>query len=185
MLRAAELFFRTQRMMLHESSVLLGDDEVIGGDQSDAGAVADVDARRHRLMSKSRCSTRRMPSITGTAATSSTWALTSPPDGADRRRLPPVMTRWIAHLLGIDVTIEPLTELREAKLTWYVGLDCDATALGDRLWHGEPLDEEANGRVLGAVPADTLPIRRWCVDDFERRTGLSDHGDDRRRSWCG
>src|SRR5215210_2113821 len=30
-LRAAELFFRTQRMMLHESSVLLGDAEVIGG----------------------------------------------------------------------------------------------------------------------------------------------------------
>jgi hypothetical protein len=23
------------------------------------------------------------------------------------------------------------------------------TRLGDRLWHGEPLDEEANGRVLG------------------------------------
>ena len=31
MLRAAELFFRTQRLMLHESAVLLGDAEVIGG----------------------------------------------------------------------------------------------------------------------------------------------------------
>src|SRR5207249_1336992 len=30
-LRAAELFFRTQRLMLHENAVLLGDAEVIGG----------------------------------------------------------------------------------------------------------------------------------------------------------
>ena len=39
------------------------------------------------------------------------------------------MTRWISHLLGIDVSIEPLTELHEAKLTWYVGLDSEATGL--------------------------------------------------------
>ena len=30
-LRAAELFFRPQRIMLHEQSLLLGDEEVIGG----------------------------------------------------------------------------------------------------------------------------------------------------------
>jgi len=30
-LRAAELFFRPQRIMLHEQSLLLGDDEIIGG----------------------------------------------------------------------------------------------------------------------------------------------------------
>ena len=46
-LRAAELFFRTQRLMLHESSVLLGDAEVIGGINPTPGAVADVDAGRH------------------------------------------------------------------------------------------------------------------------------------------
>jgi stress response protein YsnF len=52
-------------------------------------------------------------------------------------------------LLGIEVSIEPLTELRDAKLSWYVGLDTDATEIGDRLWHGEALDEETNGRVRG------------------------------------
>src|SRR5437763_578866 len=49
------------------------------------------------------------------------------------------MTRWIAHLLGIYVAIEPLTQLRDAKLTWYVGLDSEATGIGDRLWRGEAL----------------------------------------------
>jgi hypothetical protein len=58
------------------------------------------------------------------------------------------MTRWIAHLFGIEVTIEPLRELHDTKLTWYVGLDADATRLGDRLWHGEELDEGSAARVL-------------------------------------
>ena len=58
------------------------------------------------------------------------------------------MTRWISHLLGIDVTIEPLRALQDARLTWYVGLDADATRLGDRLWHGDELDERSAGRVL-------------------------------------
>jgi hypothetical protein len=60
-----------------------------------------------------------------------------------------VIKSWLSHLLGIEVSIEALTELRDAKFTWYVGLDSDATAIGDRLWNGEALDEEANGRVLG------------------------------------
>jgi len=58
------------------------------------------------------------------------------------------MTRWIGHLLGLDVTIEPLTQLRDANFTWYVGLDSEATRIGDRLWGGEALDEQTAGRVL-------------------------------------
>ena len=41
------------------------------------------------------------------------------------------MRRWIAHVLGVEVAIEPLTELREAKFTWYVGLDADGSRIGD------------------------------------------------------
>ena len=58
------------------------------------------------------------------------------------------MTRWISHLLGVDVSIEPITQLRDANFTWYVGLDPEATAIGDRLWRGEVLDDETAGRVL-------------------------------------
>jgi hypothetical protein len=59
------------------------------------------------------------------------------------------LTRWIAHLLAVEVVIEPLTELREARFTWYVGLDAEATRIGDRLWNGEALDERTAGRVAG------------------------------------
>lgn len=59
------------------------------------------------------------------------------------------MTRWIVHLLSVDVSIEPIRELRDAKFVWYVGLDAEATQIGDRLWNGEPLDETIQGRVTG------------------------------------
>ncbi len=59
------------------------------------------------------------------------------------------MQRWIAHVLGVEVTIEPLTELREAPLSWYVGLDAEATRIGDLLWNETDIDEAAMAGVIG------------------------------------
>ena len=39
--------------------------------------------------------------------------------------------------------------MRDANLAWYVGLDADATRIGDMLWNGEALDDAARGRVVG------------------------------------
>jgi hypothetical protein len=147
-LRAAELFFRTQRLMMHESAVLLGDAEVIGGVNptpvlslmSMLGATHDVEVEVLDEDNAEHYWHRSDQFDMGLDLT------------AGRRgqaALATVMTRWLSHLLGIEVSIEPLTELRDAKLSWYVGLDTEATAIGDRLWHGEALDEETNGRVLG------------------------------------
>jgi len=145
--RAAELFFRPQRIMLHEQSLLLGDEEVIGGLKmtpvlslmSMVGAptetqidVLDADNAEHYWH---RCDQFDM-GLDLTAGTRGPPALAQ------------AMTRWISHLLGIDVVIEPLQELRDARLTWYVGLDSEATKIGDRLWHGEALDDQTAGRVL-------------------------------------
>jgi hypothetical protein len=60
-----------------------------------------------------------------------------------------VVRRWLSHLLAIDVAIEPLSELRNASLAWYVGLDSEATRIGDALWNGSDLDEETRRRLVG------------------------------------
>ena len=57
--------------------------------------------------------------------------------------------RWVEHLLATAVDVEPLTEMHEARLSWYVGLDAEATRIGDRLWNGEELDSTTLGRVVG------------------------------------
>lgn len=40
-------------------------------------------------------------------------------------------------------------ELQDVTFTWYVGLDADATCIGDALWKGEDLDDQARNRVVG------------------------------------
>ena len=47
-------------------------------------------------------------------------------------------------------------------LTWYVGLDADATRIGDTLWNGDEIDEQTQASIVGlyrltfADPADVL-----------------------------
>jgi hypothetical protein len=60
-----------------------------------------------------------------------------------------VVKRWLSHLLAIDVAIEPLSELRDVPLAWYVGLDSEATRIGDTLWNDSDLDGETRSRLVG------------------------------------
>jgi hypothetical protein len=60
-----------------------------------------------------------------------------------------VIARWISHLLAVDVVVEPLTELREAPLSWYVGLTADATQIGDAIWNEDDTDSALQARLVG------------------------------------
>jgi hypothetical protein len=147
-LRAAELFFRPQRMTLHEGSLIAADEETIAG--------------------RSGTPVSPLVSMLGIPAEAEIAVMND--DNADhyfehsdmfhvaldltagRRGLNALGTaieRWIAHLLAVEVEIEPFTEVRDATLTWYVGLDAEGTKIGDALWNGEPLDEAARARVVG------------------------------------
>jgi len=147
-LRAAELFFRTQRITLHEGSLIAADEETIAGTsgtptsplvsmlglpaEAEIGIMSDDNAEHYFEHSD-----QFHVAIDLTAGRRGLTAFAE------------VMRRWIAHVLGVDVTIEPLIELREAKFTWYVGLDSDGSKLGDHLWNGEELDDASAARVTG------------------------------------
>ena len=79
-----------------------------------------------------------------------------------RKALGEVIARWLWHLLAIDVAIESLTELRDAPLSWYVGLDFDATRIGDAIWNGGDLDDAMRAQLVGLFrlsfrnPADMI-----------------------------
>lgn len=146
-LRAAELFFRPQRILPHEQALLLGDEEIVGG-RSPPPLLS--------LMSMLGAATDTQVDVLSVENAERYWhrsdhfdmALDLTAGGRGPAALAQAMARWISHLLGIDVVIEPLRELRDARLAWYVGLDADATRLGDHLWHGEELDDRSAGRVL-------------------------------------
>ena len=146
--RAAELFFRTQRATVHEGSLLAADEETVGG-----GAQAPVTP----LVSMLGLPAEAAIDVFNDDNAETYWersdrydmALDLTGGRAGLAALAEAMRRWIAHVLGVEVKIEPLTELRETTLSWYVGLDADATKIGDSLWNGEEIDEAAMSRVAG------------------------------------
>jgi hypothetical protein len=146
--RAAELFFRTQRVTLHENSLLAADEETIGGVNTapvtplvsmlGIPAEAEIDVLNDdNAENYWERSDQFDMAIDLTGGHSGLVALAE------------AMRRWIVHVLGVEVTIEPLTELRDAPLSWYVGLDADATRIGDRLWNEADIDEAAMAGVIG------------------------------------
>ena len=146
--RAAELFFRTQRVTLHENSLLAADEETIGGINTSPVTP---------LVSMLGIPAEAAIDIISDDNADSYWersdsfdmALDLTGGRAGLVALAEAIRLWVAHVLGVEVTIEPLTELRDAPLSWYVGLDADATKIGDRLWNGEDLDETAMAGVIG------------------------------------
>src|ERR1700746_853064 len=147
-LRAAELFFRTQRVTLHDGSLIAADEETIaGGGQAPVSPLVSMlglapDAAIEALNDNN---------AGGYWERSDRFDLALNLSGghAGLSALAKAMERWVGHLLSLAVTIEPLTELRKAPLSWYVGLDADATQIGDALWQGDELDGDAMAHVVG------------------------------------
>jgi hypothetical protein len=146
--RAAELFFRTQRATVHEGSLLAADEETVGG-----GAQAPVTP----LVSMLGLPAEAAIDVLNDYNAETYWersdrydmALDLTGGRAGLAALAEAMRRWIAHVLGVEVKIEPLTALCEANLAWYVGLAADATKIGDALWNGEEMDEAVISRIAG------------------------------------
>lgn len=147
-LRAAELFFRPQVLTLHDGSLLAADEETISG--SHQGPVSP-------LVSMLGLPAMGEVDVIGDTNADDYFersdrfdmALDLTAGRAGLIAFSDVLTRWVRHMLGLDVTIEPLLELRDARFAWYVGLDAEGTRIGDLLWSGENLDESTIGRVVG------------------------------------
>jgi hypothetical protein len=147
-LRAAELFFRTQRVTLHDGSLIVADEETIGG--VNTTPVTPL-VSMLGIPAEAEIDVLNGDNAGGYWERSDQFDmaldLTAGREGLDS--LARAMQRWIAHLLGINVVIEALPELQNVNLTWYVGLDADATRIGDMLWHGDDIDDATMGRVVG------------------------------------
>lgn len=146
-LRAAELFFRPQRMTLHDNALLAADDEAISGKAGaplsplvsmlgiPAGAQIDVMTEDNAAQYWER-SDRFDMALDLTAGHRGVAALAV------------VLDRWLRHMLDIDVEVETLREMREVPLTWYIGLDAEATRIGDALWKGEAIGNTVESRII-------------------------------------
>jgi hypothetical protein len=147
-LRAAELFFRPQKLTLHEGSLVAADEETVSGigqrplsplvSMLGLPAAAEIDVLNEvNAGSYWQRSDRFDMALDLTAGR---YGLTA---------LGEAIRCWVGHLLGVSAKVEPLVELQDVPLMWYVGLDAEATRIGDALWNGDELDEAALSRVVG------------------------------------
>jgi hypothetical protein len=147
-LRAAEMFFRPQRLTVHEGSLIAADEETIAG--ASAQPVSP-------LVAMLGLPAAGKVDVLNDDNAGSYWERSDLFDmavdlTAGRRGLAAlgeVIAKWVAHLLALDVAIEPLVEAADVDLIWYVGLDAAATAIGDALWNDEELDQAARERIVG------------------------------------
>ena len=146
--RAAEMFFRPQRVTMHEGSLIAADEEKIGG--INPGSVSPL-VSMLGIPAEADIDVINDDNAAGYWARSDQFDMAIDLTGgrAGLVALAEAMRRWIVHVLGVEVAVEPLTEMRDVNLAWYVGLDADATKIGDLLWRGDDLDEATMAQVIG------------------------------------
>lgn len=59
-----------------------------------------------------------------------------------------VLQRWVAHLLGVQVTIAPLQQIADDAWRWHIGLDVDSMALLNDLYEDRAVEPERLQRLV-------------------------------------
>ncbi len=146
-LRAAELFYRAQRVTYHDGAVLLADAETI--------ELHEQDRHASPLLAM-----LGGPAVTGLDVLDATNAekyfarsdafdmVLSLGNSATRQGLAAAMQAWLRHLLYVRVEIEPVERIEDQDWAWFVGLDAEATRIGNALWEGREPEPGAMERVL-------------------------------------
>ncbi len=151
--RAAEMLFRPQKIAVLEDGAVMAADEMAVEVYSTTGGFGSIG----ELLQNNRTLLRTVDlDVLDADNAAAYWERDERHDLAvslNRGRpalaaLCRVLERWIAHFLGIEVTIEPQREIDDKRWVWHVGLDAEASALLNDLYNRVDIDAERMGRLL-------------------------------------
>ena len=153
-LRAAELFYRSQLAASHEGTLLLADAEVIEAEQH-----AQHDLHSSPLTALLQPKTFGEMDVMDDDNAWTYWsrsdahamAMNIGGNAKARAGLCRVIERWIGHLLGITVNVETTASIEDRDWRWFIGLDSEATRIGNALWHGERMDNSVAERIVALM----------------------------------
>ena len=144
--RAGELFFRRQRLAAEEGQVLVADAATLEAFH-ETGGFGNVG----RLLRRQSTELPQVKMDVLNAENASfyfmrdelySFALDITAGSEGARALATMLERWIAHMTGIGVTIEPVARVEDPRWSWHVGLDVDSTAILDALYRREEVPRE-------------------------------------------
>jgi hypothetical protein len=150
--RAAELFFRPQKVSLRDGAMLLADADTVrlhetGGNYGDLG----------RLLAQAKIRPRQVDlDVLEPHQAGRYWARSERHDtvldfrhgGAGLDAFCRLMEQWLQHFYRIDAGIEAVRAIEDAHWAWHIGLDAQASAILNDLYRGHPLDPSRRRRIL-------------------------------------
>jgi hypothetical protein len=157
--RAAELFYRPQRATHHNDTLLLADAEAIETHEQQRQASPLLAMLAPPAVAELAVLTEdNAAEYWGRSdAFDMVLNLGGVPGGRDA--LGRAIAIWVRHMLGFGVTVDPLPTIDDPHWSWFVGLDTEATRIGNALWHGEEAPEATNLLALyRLMPDATAPI---------------------------
>lgn len=149
-LRAGEVFFRTQRAGIHQGSLLLADEEIIEQRAEDGGfgalgqllVEAGAPPREVELDVLNEGNAHRYHG----RSDAHDFALDIVKDSPGQIALGAAIARFLLHLLGEEVTVSPVDTIQNWH--WHVGLDAEATGIANDLWGGKKVKQERLARLI-------------------------------------
>ena len=172
LVRTAELFFRPQRITFEQGRVLAADSATLGEESLTQG-LGDIG----RLLTQAQIPTKGLElPVLGPNNAQRYWAEATRADfrstllldltqqlstdvghglqfkmnnaRSGLKPLAALMQRWVQHLLGVEVAIEPIHRIDDPQWRWHLGLDVEASALLNDLYEGHPVDDERRARLI-------------------------------------
>jgi hypothetical protein len=142
--RAAELWFREQKVSIDEGRIMLADLETV---QQHASGSAYGSLGRLIVEAQTPMKSVALDVLDGDNAPLY-WMRDQRHDfvvafNYGRPALAAfarVMERWVRHFAGVEVAIEGLRDIRDRQWAWHIGLDAEATGILNDLWRGEDIE---------------------------------------------
>lgn len=153
-LRAAELFFRPQKAATHEGALILADAEIIEAREGSVPLSPLVAMFGKEAANELDVLTDATAWSYWSRSDAYSMALALGTDSKSREGFARVIETWIAHLLHLTVSVRPLDRLEDRDWRWFVGLDAEATRIGNALWRGEVVDAGTQARIIALFALD-------------------------------
>jgi hypothetical protein len=158
--RAAEIFFREQKVSTGDGRVMLADEETVemyaaSGGMGGLGQLlieADTPVRQVELDVLDEDNKSLYWQRSERFDTVVDFRFTQPANDAFAR----VVEAWVKHFLDMRVRVQPLQRIEDEQWVWHIGLDAEATRLLNALYEGRELSfDEAQG-IIGLFRMDVL-----------------------------
>ncbi len=151
--RVAEMLFRPQRITVSEDGAVMAADDATVELLATTGSFGSLG----ELLARNRTPTRSIDlDVLDRDNAALYWERDERHDFAvslNRGRpaleaLTLLLSRWVAHFLGVAVSIRPQREIDDQRWAWHVGLDAEASSLLNDLYNHVEVDAERMRRLL-------------------------------------